>query len=421
MSRDNFAARSPHRALQIAIGALALALLPTGTVHSQSQPALPDEAALVALDATQALGPKQHKKRQKRPMKLGVSGGTVEDFTAFPPSVFCCGGTMGALLKKDNRHFILSNNHVLARLNAGAIGESINQPGLNDNNCAAPSDDQIATLSGFKKIKLNGKNKVDAAIAETSVDKVSADGAILGLGIPGNEVVGAKVGLAVKKSGRTTGFTRGEVIATNISGFVSFQLACGDDSTIRQVQFVKTFLVASTNNKDFSAGGDSGSVIYEDVKQCPRAMGLLFAGSSAFTVANPMNRVMKDVKKMKPKGPAELVGCDSAVASSGRLKATREDRAERLAARVQRRVEDGILAYPGVFAMGIGRAAKDADSVVFKIFVDDARPGNAAAIPSSMDGVPVEVVLSDRFRALHCLSGDSPETAIGGLDTKASR
>ena len=43
----------------------------------------------------------------------------------------------------------------------------------------------------------------------------------------------------------------------------------------------------------FSSGGDSGSLILADEN---RAIGLLFAGSDRFTVANSIDRVMQELK-----------------------------------------------------------------------------------------------------------------------------
>ncbi|MCP4204576.1 MAG: hypothetical protein GY769_21925 [bacterium] len=411
MRQVSAAPTRPCPGFQAALACLLLAVLPAGGARSQAPPELAgaDGQKLAA----PAQSSKKHRRRQKRPIELGTSGGGFENFTVIPPDVACCGGTLGALLEKEGRYFILSNNHVIARFNQAALGEAIGQPGLFDTNCKAPDRNLIGNLSDFKRLKLNGTNKVDAAIAETSVDNVSADGAILGLGVPGNKVVNPKVGDAVTKSGRSTGVTRSEVSAMNVTGDVRFPVECGSDSE-RDVRFKKVFLV---DGGDFSAGGDSGSVIYEDAANCPRAMGLLFAGSATFTAANPMSQIMKAVKKMRPKGRAKLVGCDPVAVFGEPRRARRSDRAESFAMDVQRSNEDGVLAIPGVVAIGIGRAPKETGEVVFKVLVEDSRPEIVDAIPESIEGVPVEVVVSGGFRALHCPSDQPSGPAIGGLAT----
>jgi hypothetical protein len=370
-----------------------------------------------AADSTQAEsveGPRRHQRRQKRPIQLGSSGGSIEDFTPIPPDVACCGGTLGALLMKQDRYFILSNNHVLARLNQAEIGEDIAQPGLNDSRCEASAGDLVGTLSGFQKLKLAGNNRSDAAIAETSPDHVSPDGRILGIGVPGNTAVNPRVGLPVVKSGRTTGVTRGEVSAVNVSGFVAFSEPCGSEEEV-EVRFAKVFLVESTEGKDFSNSGDSGSVIYEDTGECPPAVGLLFAGTDAFTAANPMKIVLRHAKKMAPKGPAELVGCDPVAAAGASFTETRATRAELRAIRTQARLEDAVLAVPGVVAMGLGRGERRPDDVVFRVFVEDARPETQEALPKSLEGVPVEVVVSGKLRALDCPGAKGSGEVAGGL------
>ena len=48
----------------------------------------------------------------------------------------------------------------------------------------------------------------------------------------------------------------------------------------------------ANNGSRFLAGGDSGSLMVEDVATNPRAVGLLFAGSSTTAIANPISQVL---------------------------------------------------------------------------------------------------------------------------------
>src|SRR5215471_10030810 len=66
--------------------------------------------------------------KQNLPVKLGTSGGNVDDKS----TGFCCGGTLGALIVRNGTFYILSNNHVLARSDQASAGEPISQPGLID-------------------------------------------------------------------------------------------------------------------------------------------------------------------------------------------------------------------------------------------------------------------------------------------------
>ena len=55
--------------------------------------------------------------------------------------------------------------------------------------------------------------------------------------------------------------------------------------------------------KNFLVAGDSGSLMVEDASVNPRAVGLLYAGSSTTAVANPINAVLSWVG-----GGAGMVG-----------------------------------------------------------------------------------------------------------------
>ncbi len=124
------------------------------------------------------------------PIPLGISGGNEKDFDA---NNICGAGTLGSLWQDAaGTQYILSNNHVLARLNAGAPGEIIIQPGLKDCNCGKGLFQAVAKLSDYKFLKTldpenpgDSYNFVDAAIAETlklnGVNRVNSEGVILGL------------------------------------------------------------------------------------------------------------------------------------------------------------------------------------------------------------------------------------------------
>jgi hypothetical protein len=94
--------------------------------------------------------------QRKRPVPAGISISHIRDNAA---------GTYGALVKdKANgmRLSMLSNNHVLARMNAATIGDSIIQPGGLD---GGDSGDVVANLARFVPLNYFGDNGVDAAIA----------------------------------------------------------------------------------------------------------------------------------------------------------------------------------------------------------------------------------------------------------------
>jgi len=243
---------------------------------------------------TKAVGPfpKDWQTVQDRPIWLGTSGGNIYDRSA----LYCCSGTLGALVFDGSTYYILSNNHVMALVNDGAVGDPISQPGNIDIGCYPQPEHTVAYLSDFVPIKFaKGRrvpaNVVDAAIAEIVPGTVMADGSILGIGPVNSTTVPASIGLNVKKSGRTTGLTVGTVQAIDWSGYVGYSKECGS-SAVNRAYFVGQIVITDGS---FSDGGDSGSLVVENVHLSPQAVGLLFAGSVTHTLANPIDAVLDSV------------------------------------------------------------------------------------------------------------------------------
>lgn len=235
----------------------------------------------------------EHQVRQTLPIQLGSSGGSEDDIS----SLYCCGGTLGALVQNASGLYILSNNHVIARSNLATIGETIIHPGLIDINCGSGAHDAVGSLIDFVPILYSkGRNvplnEVDAAIALVVDGAVSPDGAILDVGPVSPNLLTATVGLGVQKSGRTTGQTFGTVQAIGVTVDVGYSESCGGPAK-NVARFVNQIRIGSGS---FSAGGDSGSLVVEHgsvdpATGLPRPVGLLFAGSSTSTLANPIDRV----------------------------------------------------------------------------------------------------------------------------------
>jgi hypothetical protein len=119
---------------------------------------------------------------------------------------------------------------------------------------------------------------------------VRPDGAILEIGTISSQTVAAALNQAVKKSGRTTGLTRSKVSGLNATVSVSYENECAGGAA-----FTKTFtgqIIIQNKASKFLNSGDSGSLMVEDVSTNPRAVGLLFAGSSSLAVANPIGDVL---------------------------------------------------------------------------------------------------------------------------------
>jgi hypothetical protein len=231
-----------------------------------------------------------HKTKQSPPIQLGTSGGWRYDLA----NGYCCGGTLGSLVKIGTTQYVLSNYHVLeADIVSGGnsrvakTGDPVIQPGLIDVSCSAGSAQNVASLLVKKSLP---NSNVDCAVAQVTSGMVRTDGAILEVGTLSASTVSASIGQAVKKSGRTTGLTRSSVTGLNATVSVQYENECAGG-----VAFTKTFtgqIVVKNTGSRFLNSGDSGSLMVQDVTTNPKAVGLLFAGSSTSAIANPIGQVL---------------------------------------------------------------------------------------------------------------------------------
>lgn len=220
-------------------------------------------------------------------------------------------GTFGAVVRdrSSGARLILSNNHVLANSNDAETGDAIYQPGAAD---GGRETDTIARLERFCPLAFNSApascglasgfaafgnavarllgskhrvavywsdpqalNEVDAAVARPLSDDLIAD-EILDIGVV-RGVAQAELGLPVRKSGRTTGFTTGTISVLDASIDINY----GD----RTARFDHQIVTGA-----MSKPGDSGSLLVSGGSL--RAVGLLFAGSDQATIYNPIQAVL---------------------------------------------------------------------------------------------------------------------------------
>lgn len=233
-----------------------------------------------------------------RPAPGGVSIGHVH-ITA---------GTLGCLVRKGGRAYILSNNHVLANSNSANMGDMILQPGPADGGDI--SKDQIARLDAFIPIRFENEtrnclltrsvtgafnfiarlagsgtrlfakesaqtpNLADCAIAEPLsegdvTDDILQTGMITG-------IAAGELDMKIRKSGRTTGLTEGTIEQVDATVRVNFGAG--------KTALFSDQLIAG----DMSRGGDSGSVVLSAGNEI---LGLLFAGSTNTTIINRIENV----------------------------------------------------------------------------------------------------------------------------------
>ncbi|WP_391091344.1 hypothetical protein [Vibrio sp. NH-UV-68] len=211
--------------------------------------------------------------RFPRPVPIGVSTGH--------PAITA--GTIGARVTDGTYVYALSNNHVFANSNDTTVPENILQPGPYDG--GVENGDTYATLVDYEPILFDGSaNIMDAALALSDAGSLSTSTPSDGYGTPSQSVVSASPDLAVKKYGRTTGFTQGSVNAINATVNVCYE---GTISCTKLATFVGQVVITPGT---FSAGGDSGSLIVTQNGNNPVA--LLFAGSSNYTIGSPIGPVL---------------------------------------------------------------------------------------------------------------------------------
>jgi hypothetical protein len=325
--------------------------------------------------ATQAANP-----YQTRNPHFGVSGGNAGDIT----HAFCCGGTLGSLVTAGGVQYILSNNHVLARVDQAAAGEDISQPGLIDNGC------QPATIvADFTKAVPLGTSNVDCAVAALRAGQMDSTGFIEGIGTISSVVKAPAVGLAVEKSGRTTGTTTGTIASTNTSVKVQYQRNCGSGKKFT-ITYTNQVLINSTT---FSAGGDSGSLIVTN-SSCHQPVALLFAGSSSTTIANPIGDVLSALSVSFVGGTCTSTASTQPTGQGVELPRQAVDHA----GAILERNRDHLMSNPAVLGVGVGASETNNSEAAIVVYVDQtnsARP----QLPDQVGGVRVNVVLTDPFIA----------------------
>jgi len=337
-----------------------------------------------------------HKVKQVPPVIMGTSGGSALDIG----TAYCCGGTLGSVVRYDGVLSILSNNHILARSGLAVVGEADIQPGLLDLACSATNANIVGTFPG-NKVPLGTAN-VDAAISTANAN-VDSTGTIMDIGIPCSEIQTPVVGLNVIKSGRTTGLTYGRVQAVNTSVSIKYQMGCKTGTKFTVSYTNQVTIVAVAPSTLFSTGGDSGSLIVSN-DGTPNPTSLLFAGSTSTTIGNPIASV---VSAFQAGGHTfTFVGnvCGAAASSAYTLVPTGQGRGPSendldFARTIKERHEMDLFARPGVIGVGVGAMDDNSTEAAIIVYVNAPQGSLPHGFPSEMDGVKLRVIPTEPFVA----------------------
>lgn len=210
--------------------------------------------------------------------KPGGGGGTLQMGTSTGNDLECAAGTLGCVVEKGGTRYFLSNNHVFARENSGRSGERIDAPGRYDGKPRCAQTAQCATLASYVNISFSNNNAVDCALAQPIASRTYTTLQAGGY-TPTSNVVAASVGLACKKTGRTTKLTTGSVQAINVT--IRVQYSGGIATFVNQIQFPSQFINS----------GDSGSLAVTASGNDPVA--LMFAGGTGGSFGNPIGGVLQ--------------------------------------------------------------------------------------------------------------------------------
>lgn len=327
-------------------------------------------------------------------------------------------GTFGCVVydRQSGERLILSNNHVLANSNDAQLGDNILQPGAidggrvkdhtlaylerynpivylsEDSSCSIANAvvtiaNAIAELLGSshrisaQRFNSQAVNPIDAALArpvnnDDILDEILQIGEV-------HETAEAILGMAVRKSGRTTGLTTGTITVLNATVDVGYT---GD----RVARFENQIVTSP-----MSEGGDSGSLLVAG--DALKAVGLLFAGSSQATIFNPIQTVL-DILEVDLDPHAYTVRAEKT--SKSRQLAFQQ------AEEVKQAYEPMLLSKPNVVGVGVGMKQTGGDwtdeigiIVMVSQKVPEAQLAPEDILPTNLEGIAVDVQEVGRIKA----------------------
>lgn len=185
---------------------------------------------------------------------------------------FC---TRKSKFRRRKEIHLLSNSHVFADLQKATVDESdlIMQPSPGEPASSRP----IGMLVDFSRLKFDDQkapNHIDVAIArlwgaERHDPVIPLIGAVKGY----VTTIDIELGEAVRKFGRTTGYSEGRVVSIFLDIWIQY------DRTGRAAYFSDQILIEPDLSRftQFVSKGDSGSLLVDSAQH---AVGLIFAGVS---------------------------------------------------------------------------------------------------------------------------------------------
>ena len=194
-------------------------------------------------------------------------------------------GTLGCVVTKksgkERLYFVLSNSHILSGENTLKVGTKIIQPAALDGGDIVK--DKIGLLSKSIPIKFESKisspvNYMDAAIAK--LDDKSLASNLIALSGEVKGILKPSLRLRVKKTGATTGLTKGRIQTVNAT------IEVDTDGDGKKIALYKNQIISDIKND----GGDSGALVLDLFNN---AVGLLFGGTDKSCIFTDIKTVLK--------------------------------------------------------------------------------------------------------------------------------
>lgn len=235
----------------------------------------------------------------------------------------CCGssiglgnqrnaGTLTALArgKEDRRLYGLSCNHVVGGCSIAQPGIPVVAPSIQDvsvENCDIyVIGDHMRTAQmaqGLPSVSRIDDNRDLACFAIRKNAKLTS---LQGIGDDAYDTpttfASPEVGLPVKKWGRSTGFTRGEISYIGKHGRpepIEYNVTCYygpmNSQTFKGTVYYEGAFEITTNGKPFSLGGDSGALVVTDVADDEMVVGIVIAGERRKSVVLPLEPALDDL------------------------------------------------------------------------------------------------------------------------------
>ncbi len=209
------------------------------------------------------------------PLMANIPGGVVPEPTvAFPDRIILGGvslghlnaktsGTLGGIVRIGEQKYAVSTASVIAP-DGAKLGDVIVQPSIRDSPHRAYSLGKLAVIS---KLAFGSINDLDAAIVLVDQD-VPTSPRIKDIGRP-TDVAEPDIGINVRKTGRSSGYTEGKVLCTD----VRIKVIKENQQFIFQDQFI-----IMSDSDPFAEVGDEGSFVLNNNNELVGMIQLSFHG-----------------------------------------------------------------------------------------------------------------------------------------------